>query len=112
MLMYQFNEEIMSHIKQDKVIISDYYINSKNNGLTIILEDTAMKTSNRFIKLIFSDYNLSEETFEIKGEPVSQVYVERFVKYFKSNYFIAIGLVIKNSKNPKELINIRSKDGV
>lgn len=111
MLMYQFNNEIMSHIKQNQVIISSYSVNPKTNALTVILEDKLATTSAKFIKLLFKDFIVTNETFEIEGLPITQVYVERHVHYFKSNYFVGLGLVIKNPKDPKQAVAIRTKDG-
>lgn len=107
MILYQFNDMILNHIKNNDLIVSDYTVNSKTNKLTIILTDQSLSNNEpRDIKLIFNNFKVSHEKFEIKNQIVESVYVSDFVSYFKSKYFVGSALVIRNSKNEKEKITI------
>lgn len=107
MILYQFNDKILNHIKNNDLIVSDYNVDVKANKLTIILTDNSLsKDEPCDIKLIFKNFKFSEEKFEIKNQIVESVYVSDFVSYFKTKYFVGSALVIKNSKNEKEKITI------
>ena len=106
MILYQFNKEILNHINLKQIVIHDY--NVKDNRLYITLEDKTIVDDEKakFIKLVFDNFKLTNELFEIKGQPIESVLVKSFAKIFNAKYFIAQALVIVNSENPNEKITI------
>lgn len=106
MILYQFNKEILNHINLKQIVIHDY--NVKDNRLYITLEDKTIvdEEKPKYIKLVFDNFKLTNETFEIKGHPIESVLVKSYVKVFNTKYFIAQALVIVNNSNPKEKITI------
>lgn len=106
MILYQFNKEILNHINLKQIIIYDY--NVKDNRLYITLEDKTIVDTEKakFIKLVFDNFKLTNELFEIKGQPIESVLVKSFAKVFNAKYFIAQALVIVNNENPNEKITI------
>ena len=106
MILFQFNNDILNHIKQKLVVVHDYTV--RDDRLTIILEDKAVigEDQPRFIKLQFNKFKLTDEIFEIKGMPIESALIKEYVRFYNAKYFVAQALVVSNSAKPDEKITI------
>lgn len=96
MLVYELNDELKSHVAYGMVIVCDYSIDAKGR-LTVILEDKAITDDRpKHIKLVFNSFKVTDETFEILGKKVENVYLKGHIKYFKANFFEGAVLVVKH----------------
>lgn len=108
MLKYNLNLDLQSKLNRGQLVISSYEVNTEKNDVTILIKDIV---SNKFLKVLFKNAQVLDETFDIVNKPVFDIVISDYVKYFKSSHFIGIMLVVKNPNNHEQEFAIISQIG-
>lgn len=104
MLKYELNFELQSKMNQGKLVVDSYQV-TQSNDVEIIVKDT---TNDKLIKLKFRQPRILDESFDIRNQRVSDLYIAGFKKFYRSSFFEGLMLIVDNPTNPESKFAILS----
>lgn len=108
MIKYELNQDLTSKMKNRQLIVDSYSVDPKTNHVTIIIKD---EITNKYLKLVFKNAEIVNESFDIVGHPIIDVAIGEYVKYFKASYFTGLMLIVQNKYNEDQQFAILSNIG-
>lgn len=93
MLKYELNFDLKEKMNRGQLLVDSYSVDAAKKTITVDIKDTI---ENKYLKVVFRDAEVVNETFDIIGKTVYDLVIADYVKYFKSHHFSGLMLIVKN----------------
>lgn len=99
MLKYDLNLEFQNKMKLNQLIVDSYEVDADKQKVTIEIKDII---SNKYLRVVFNNASVVEESFDILNQPVKELMLSSYKRFYKSAYFEGAMMVITNQSNPQQ----------